>query len=68
MSEEPAERQDERPGHVISTPGIFVTPSMQTVSENKTAKFTCSDLGYNTAVVTGLITLAFFNCSVWYCQ
>jgi len=52
MSEEPAARQGERPAHVISAPGIFVSPSMQTVSENKTAKFTCSGRGYNTAVVT----------------
>ena len=52
MSEEPAARQGERTGDVISAPGIFVMPSMQTVSENKTAKFTCSGRGYNTAVVT----------------
>ena len=51
MGEEPAARQGETAGHVISGPGIFVTPSLQTVSENKTAKFTCSSRGYNTAVV-----------------
>ena len=36
---------------VISAPGILVAPSVQTVSENKTAKFTCSTRGYNSAGV-----------------
>ena len=38
MSEEPLEeRGAERMGQEISAPGIFVTPAVQTVSENKTA-------------------------------
>ena len=52
MSEEPLEeRGAERMGQEISAPGIFVTPAVQTVSENKTARFTCYSRGYNTAVV-----------------
>ena len=52
MSEEPVEeRGAERMGQEISAPGIFVTPTVQTVSENKTARFTCYSRGYNTAVV-----------------
>ena len=52
MSEEPVEeRGAERMGQEISAPGIFVTPAVQTVSENKTARFTCYSRGYNTAVV-----------------
>ena len=52
MSEEPVEeRGAERMGEEISAPGIFVTPAVQTVSENKTARFTCYSRGYNTAVV-----------------
>ena len=52
LSEEPLEeRGAERMGQEISAPGIFVTPAVQTVSENKTARFTCYSRGYNTAVV-----------------
>ena len=49
LSKEPAGKVS---GPVISAPGILVMPSVQTVSENKTAKFTCAGRGYNTAVVT----------------
>lgn len=52
LNENPSARQSQRSDQAISTPGIIVTPAMQTVSENKTAKFTCSSRGYNTAVVT----------------
>ena len=52
MSEEPVEeRGAEGMNQEISAPGIFVTPAVQTVSENKTARFTCYSRGYNTAVV-----------------
>ena len=52
LGKEPVGQQSKGSGHVISAPGIIVMPSEQTVSENKTAKFTCSGRGYNTAVVT----------------
>ena len=52
LVKEPTGKQSKGSGPVISAPGILVMPSVQTVSENKTAKFTCSGRGYNTAVVT----------------
>lgn len=49
--DEPPARQGEKSGHPISAFGIYVEPSTLTIPENKTAKFTCSFRGYNTAVV-----------------
>ena len=52
IGDEPPGRPGEKSGNHISTLGIYVEPSTLTTPENKTAKFTCSVRGYNTAVIS----------------